>query len=536
MKLTIHMIQDRLAAYDAQYRPGQDVGQSFAEVRLLSGKGETLVPDTLYVCTAGQLRRAKLEGAERVAFVCVGGDGVEKRSALRGAHVFAVTREGVCLAELMNDLLDLFHRLNDWERRLEEAILRGKSMQELVDLSAPVFENNFFLMWDASYNVLAYTKGVTPPNEKLERVVRQGFFAKEFTDDLVRMDYIKNAMVYTKPTFVSPPNYMNIPFILKTFVVAQRIQYVMSLYYTASVPSRGMADLYQVLANRLEAYIAHWADASRRRSGRTDRCLADLIENPDKGEEYMRDRGVVLGLKEEDAYRLCVVSFQDFTMEQAQYMRMRVRNSCGRPIATIYQEVLVVLFNLGENSLRQQETWAERRQKLFELLPVCKAYAAFSSTLSGCANVTIAYKQAVVAMTYGRRLNPARNMFYYRDAYIYHMIDSYSQHFPLEKMYVQKLALFMDANNYKNSNLYLLRTYLINERNISQTAKLLYMHRNSVIYRIARIRETLNMDLDDPDVRLRLLISFKILELLNPDIFLTNSDRGEAEEHELVGE
>ncbi len=44
------------------------------------------------------------------------------------------------------------------------------------------------------------------------------------------------------------------------------------------------------------------------------------------------------------------------------------------------------------------------------------------------------------------------------------------------------------------------------------------------------------MDLDDPDVRLRLLISFKILELLNPNIFLTNSDRGEAEEHELVGE
>ena len=85
MKLTIHMIQDRLAAYDAQYRPGQDVDQSFAEVRLLSGKGEVLVPDTLYVCTAGQLRRAKLEGAERVAFVCVGGDGGEKPSPGRAS-------------------------------------------------------------------------------------------------------------------------------------------------------------------------------------------------------------------------------------------------------------------------------------------------------------------------------------------------------------------------------------------------------------------------------------------------------------------
>ena len=76
----------------------------------------------------------------------------------------------------------------------------------------------------------------------------------------------------------------------------------------------------------------------------------------------------------------------------------------------------------------------------------------------------------------------------------------------------------MDAKNYKNSNLYLMRTYLINERNISRTAKLLYMHRNSVIYRIAKIRYLLDVDLDDPDVRLRLFMSFKILELIDPDI------------------
>ena len=86
----------------------------------------------------------------------------------------------------------------------------------------------------------------------------------------------------------------------------------------------------------------------------------------------------------------------------------------------------------------------------------------------------------------------------------------------------------MDARDYKSSNLYLLRTYLIHERNISQTAKLLYMHRNSVIYRISRIRELLNVDLDNPDIRLLLLISFKVLELLKPDIFLTN-EKGQEE-------
>ena len=44
------------------------------------------------------------------------------------------------------------------------------------------------------------------------------------------------------------------------------------------------------------------------------------------------------------------------------------------------------------------------------------------------------------------------------------------------------------------------------------------MHRNSVIYRLNKIQEILGLDLDDPDVRLRLLISFKILELQNGHI------------------
>lgn len=41
------------------------------------------------------------------------------------------------------------------------------------------------------------------------------------------------------------------------------------------------------------------------------------------------------------------------------------------------------------------------------------------------------------------------------------------------------------------------------------------MHRNSVIYRIQKIQDILALDLDDPDVRLRLMISFKILEMTN---------------------
>lgn len=53
-----------------------------------------------------------------------------------------------------------------------------------------------------------------------------------------------------------------------------------------------------------------------------------------------------------------------------------------------------------------------------------------------------------------------------------------------------------------------LQAYLMHERNLIQTAKALYIHRNSLVYRVRRITELTGLDLDDPDQRLYLLYSF----------------------------
>ena len=56
--------------------------------------------------------------------------------------------------------------------------------------------------------------------------------------------------------------------------------------------------------------------------------------------------------------------------------------------------------------------------------------------------------------------------------------------------------------------------YLSVERNVAHTARLVHMHRNGVLYRIEKIKDTLGLDLESSEVRLRLMISFKIMEYL----------------------
>ena len=56
-----------------------------------------------------------------------------------------------------------------------------------------------------------------------------------------------------------------------------------------------------------------------------------------------------------------------------------------------------------------------------------------------------------------------------------------------------------------------LQVYLAKERSQSRTADALHLHRNTLTYRLQRIRELLDCDPDDDDVRLHLLLSFRFL-------------------------
>ena len=57
-----------------------------------------------------------------------------------------------------------------------------------------------------------------------------------------------------------------------------------------------------------------------------------------------------------------------------------------------------------------------------------------------------------------------------------------------------------------------LRAFLVCERDIPQTSQQLIIHRTTLTYRLGRILEVTNLNLDDPNLRLYLLLSFHILD------------------------
>jgi DNA-binding PucR family transcriptional regulator len=57
-----------------------------------------------------------------------------------------------------------------------------------------------------------------------------------------------------------------------------------------------------------------------------------------------------------------------------------------------------------------------------------------------------------------------------------------------------------------------LKAYIAADKNAVQTAKNMYIHRNTINYRLNKIKEIANLDLENGDEIFRLTMSMKILE------------------------
>ena len=119
-------------------------------------------------------------------------------------------------------------------------------------------------------------------------------------------------------------------------------------------------------------------------------------------------------------------------------------------------------------------------------------------------------QQSICALKMGNQL--ARSLTLYSDIALLHLFSNLRPEFSIS-MFCDKAVFRLRDYDTANQSEYLrtLEVYLRNERKLIDTAAELYIHRNTLIYRIERIEKLTNLNLDDPDVRERVLLSCRML-------------------------
>ncbi|MEC1717300.1 PucR family transcriptional regulator [Schinkia azotoformans] len=114
-----------------------------------------------------------------------------------------------------------------------------------------------------------------------------------------------------------------------------------------------------------------------------------------------------------------------------------------------------------------------------------------------------------------QQINEKNEISHFEDYSVYYFIDSNIKVSALEEFFEKSLGkLFEHDKLHGTGYIATLENYFINNQNVSETAKAMFLHRNTLIYRIEKIKEILNTDLKHSEEMLRIQIALKIFRIL----------------------
>ncbi len=152
-------------------------------------------------------------------------------------------------------------------------------------------------------------------------------------------------------------------------------------------------------------------------------------------------------------------------------------------------------------------------EALSEFSNAVNAHVGLSDAFSDLANLRLYYDQAAAALSRGIASRASERVHYFQDFALMQLVANAFGNAPVE-MYLTEGLRKLVAHDEASSLSYLetLQAYLDNNLSMTRAASALFVHRSTLIDRISRIEKELDLDLNNPDDRLRLQIVLKGLQ------------------------
>ncbi len=182
-------------------------------------------------------------------------------------------------------------------------------------------------------------------------------------------------------------------------------------------------------------------------------------------------------------------------------------------LAFMYQQGIVVIVNLSFNHSSAADVISSlaiiMREGLFK--------TGVSSELRDFLHIPQGYTQAVAALDLGKKSQSMIWCYRFDDYLLEYILSQASHQISPELLVSSRLDALVHYDQENKTELYhTLQVYLEHERNSLQTAKALFIHRSSLVYRLERIQKITKIDLDNPKNRLLLQICFLLIQEKEP--------------------
>ena len=164
-------------------------------------------------------------------------------------------------------------------------------------------------------------------------------------------------------------------------------------------------------------------------------------------------------------------------------------------VTAVDEKNIIVVKELAEN-----ETYDDLEKTAEIILNVFKGtetekdvYVAYGTVVNEIKEVSRSYKEARMALDVGKIFFEEKNIIAYSTLGIGRLI--YQLPIPLCKMFIKEIFDNKSPDDFDEETLTTINKFFENNLNVSETSRQLYIHRNTLVYRLDKLQKSTGLDL-----------------------------------------
>ena len=402
---------------------------------------------------------------------------------------------------LFNTTQRAFDAYDAWDERMQSMALSESTLKSLLDASYRIFHNPLMVSTTEGFMVDYSSLMDTLP--EFQEILSHNQVSVIACND-------KEMEPWTVQHYQDPVTKRNNLFV--EIYDKNRNSYRVILVEASRKLKHYDEYILQHLATYVQQMLERYTVVQEDISYTLDRLLSNILTDESIDPDSLESRFENFHWKEFHRYfcmniHVSTVDRQNLTV--VRFICNRIESLMKGSCAFLLHENIVVYVNLNDYG----KTLEEALEAVRGFLKESYLKAGISYVFTGLRSMKQYYLQSRIALEEGMKRYPLRWINRFEDIALDYLLGKCTEVLTPEVVCSRAVLELKKYDLEHKTDYYLtLKTYITCQMNAVQAAKKLFIHRSTFLYRMAHIKELVQIDLEDPDQLLYLLMTYRLLE------------------------
>ena len=481
---------------------------NFVDTELVTDEKKVYVQNYIYVGKTSTFK-GNMDKINNACFILINDDSSILKNYIDNKLKIIEINKNENILQIYNEVRAFFRKdvkYNQFKVSLLEAFLSEEGLSKIIDTASKLLGNPLIVI-DLTFKVLASSAIENITDLLWMDNVKKGYCSYEFIAELTKLETLKNGRKTKRPFEVTCPISPIKKVAFKIEIKNKTIGNVLLLECEKIIDPDDY-DYLMLISEIISKELEKKQFYKNTRNVLSEEILYDLLENNIDNKKIIKGRLKNCSLVSSTHIFLLVIDISNFELKQSVYSRY-----LGPTLLNLFPMSNLIYYNGDIVIINDREQFLEKQDKTKEIkifLSQNNLKMGISSEFSSIEDCSIYYHQAITSLEIGNILDKNERIYQHEDIQPYKFIYKAKDQMLKEDFYNNSIYILKKFDNNNSSQLYeTLYIYLKNNHNMTRASEEMFIHRNTLRYRLEKIVALIGLDLDENDNSFKLYYACK---------------------------